>query len=128
MSVLNANYLRVLLRQKYFIPFDRTCQHEFVITDRNLPNDVTTEDIAKRILDYGIYAPTIYFPLVVQGALMIEPTETESKASMDYFSDVMNKIYNEAKSNPKILKTAPHNTPIKRLDAVLAARKPVLHD
>jgi glycine dehydrogenase subunit 2 len=128
LSVLNANYLRVLLRQKYFVPFDRTCQHEFVITDRNIPNDVTTEDIAKRILDFGIYAPTIYFPTVVQGAMMIEPTETESKASMDYFSEVMEKIYQEAESDPNKVKTAPHNTPIKRLDAVLAARKPVLHD
>ncbi len=128
MSVLNANYLRVLLRKKFFAPFDRICQHEFVISDRNLPNGVTAEDIAKRILDYGIYAPTMYFPLVVQGALMIEPTETESKASMDYFSDVMEKIYKEAISDPKVVKTAPHNTPIKRLDAVLAARKPVLHD
>ena len=99
-----------------------------MITDRNLPNNITAEDIAKRILDFGIYAPTIYFPLVVQGALMIEPTETESKASLDYFSDVMEKIYKEAELHPEILKTAPHNTPIKRLDAVLAARKPILHD
>jgi glycine dehydrogenase subunit 2 len=128
MSVLNANYLRKLLQDKYFLPYNRTCQHEFVITDRNLPNEVTTEDIAKRILDYGIYAPTIYFPLVVKGALMIEPTETESKTSLDYFSEVMEKIYQEAESNPSILKTAPHNTPVKRLDAVLAARKPILHD
>lgn len=128
MSVLNANYLRVLLQNKYFLPYDRICQHEFVITDRNLPNDITAEDIAKRILDYGIYAPTIYFPLVVQGALMIEPTETESKASLDYFSEVMEKIYKEAESDPNMIKTSPHNTPIKRLDAVLAARKPVLHD
>ena len=127
-SVLNANYLRVILQNKYFLPYDRTCQHEFVINDRNLPNDVTAEDVAKRILDYGIYAPTVYFPLVVQGALMIEPTETESKASLDYFSEVMGKIYQEAESNPTLLKTAPHNTPIKRLDAVLAARKPILHD
>ncbi len=128
MSVLNANYLRMHLRKKYFVPFDRTCQHEFIITDRNMPNGVTTEDIAKRILDFGIYAPTIYFPLVVKGALMIEPTETESKTSMDYFSEVMEKIYKEAKDHPVTLKTAPHNTPIKRLDAVLAARKPILHD
>ncbi|MBY8984999.1 MAG: aminomethyl-transferring glycine dehydrogenase subunit GcvPB [Candidatus Lokiarchaeota archaeon] len=127
-SVLNANYLRVILQNKYFLPYDRTCQHEFVINDRNLPNDVTAEDVAKRILDYGIYAPTVYFPLVVQGALMIEPTETESKASLDYFSEVMGKIYQEAESNPTLLKTAPHNTPIKRLDAVQAARKPILHD
>jgi len=93
-----------------------------------LPNNIRTEDLAKRILDYGIYAPTIYFPLIVQGALMIEPTETESKASLDYFIEVMVKIYKEAESDPELLRNAPHNTPIKRLDAVLAARKPVLHD
>ncbi|MHA2131770.1 MAG: aminomethyl-transferring glycine dehydrogenase subunit GcvPB, partial [Promethearchaeota archaeon] len=127
-AVLNANYLRVLLQQKYFLPFNRSCKHEFIITDRGLPNNIRTEDLAKRILDYGIYAPTVYFPLIVQGALMIEPTETESKASLDYFVEVMEKIYNEAESNPELLRTAPHNTPIKRLDAVLAARKPVLRD
>lgn len=127
-AVLNANYLRVLLQQKYFLPFNRICKHEFIITDRGLPNNIRTEDLAKRILDYGIYAPTIYFPLIVQGALMIEPTETESKASLDYFIEVMVKIYKEAESDPELLRNAPHNTPIKRLDAVLAARKPVLHD
>ncbi|MFW9882377.1 MAG: aminomethyl-transferring glycine dehydrogenase subunit GcvPB, partial [Candidatus Thorarchaeota archaeon] len=128
MAVLNANYLRVLLQKKYFLPFNRVCQHEFVISDRNMPNNITTEDIAKRILDYGIYAPTIYFPLIIQGAMMIEPTETESKSSLDYFIKIMGKIYREAESNPEILKDAPHNMPIKRLDAVLGARKPVLHD
>lgn len=127
-AVLNANYLRVLLQKKYYLPFNRACQHEFVISDKNMPNNITTEDIAKRILDYGIYAPTIYFPLIVQGALMIEPTETESKESLDYFVEIMNKIYEEAKENPEILKSAPHNLPVKRLDAVIAARKPVLHD
>jgi glycine dehydrogenase subunit 2 len=127
-SVLNANYLRVLLQDKYFLPYNRTCKHEFIITDRNLPNDVTTEDIAKRMLDYGIYSPTIYFPLVVHGALMIEPTETESKSSLDNFIEIMEKIYTEAELSPDIVKTSPHNTPIKRLDAALAARKPVLHD
>ena len=128
MAVLNANYLRVLLKKKYFLPFNRICQHEFIISDRNMPNNVTTEDIAKRILDFGIYAPTIYFPLVVQGALMIEPTETESKVSLDYFVEIMEKIYDEAESDPEKVRKAPHNTPIKRLDAVIAARKPVLHD
>jgi len=127
-AVLNANYLRVLLEPKYHLPFKRLCQHEFVISDRDFPNQITTDDIAKRILDFGIYAPTIYFPLIVRGALMIEPTETESKASLDYFFEVMEKIYEEAKTNPDKLKNAPHRTPIKRLDAVLAARKPILHD
>lgn len=127
-SVLNANYLRVLLKKNFDLPYDRICQHEFVLSDRNLPNQITTEDIAKRILDYGIYAPTIYFPLIVPGAMMIEPTETESKQSLEYFVEVMNKIYEEAKHNPDIIKNAPHNTAVKRLDAVLAARNPILHD
>jgi len=127
-AVLNANYLRAQLQKNYYLPYNRICQHEFVLSDKGIPNEVTTEDIAKRILDYGFYAPTIYFPLIVPGALMIEPTETESKQSLDYFVDVMNKIYDEAKSNPDLLKNAPHNTPVKRLDAVLAARKPILHD
>ena len=127
-AVLNANYLKVQLQQKYYLPYNRACQHEFVLSDQAMPNNVTTEDIAKRILDFGIYAPTIYFPLIIPGALMIEPTETESKQSLDYFVEVMNKIYEEAESNPDLLKSAPHNTPVKRLDAVLAARKPILHD
>ncbi|MHA2392673.1 MAG: aminomethyl-transferring glycine dehydrogenase subunit GcvPB [Promethearchaeota archaeon] len=127
-SVLNANYLRVLLQQKYFLPFNRTCLHEFVLSDKNMPNDITTEDIAKRILDHGIYAPTVYFPLIIQGALMIEPTETEPKVSLDHFVEVMEKIYKEAEVDPEKLKNAPHNTAVRRLDAVLAARKPVLHD
>ncbi|UCC18790.1 MAG: aminomethyl-transferring glycine dehydrogenase subunit GcvPB [Promethearchaeota archaeon] len=125
---LNANYLRVLLQKNYSVPYNRICQHEFVLSDRGIPNEVTTEDIAKRILDYGIYAPTIYFPLVVPGALMIEPTETESKQSLDYFVKIMNKIFEEANNNPEILKNAPYNTPVKRLDAVQAARNPILHD
>ena len=127
-AVLNANYLRVLLQKNFNLPFNRICQHEFVLSDRGMPNEVTTEDIAKRILDHGIYAPTIYFPLIISGALMIEPTETESKKSLDYFVEVMNKIYEEAKNDPEILKSAPHNTSVKRLDAVLAARNPILHD
>jgi glycine dehydrogenase subunit 2 len=128
MAVLNANYLRILLMKQYFLPINRICQHEFVISDRDMPNNITTEDIAKRILDYGIYAPTVYFPLVIKGALMIEPTETESKASLDNFAEIMERIYTEAESDPDIIRKAPQNTPIKRLDAVIAARKPVLHD
>jgi len=127
-SVLNANYLRVLLQKKYELPYNRICQHEFVLSDKGLPNEIITEDIAKRILDYGIYAPTIYFPLIVNGAIMIEPTETESKNSLDNYVDVMYKIYEEAHGDPELIKKAPYNTSIGRLDAVLAARKPILHD
>ncbi len=127
-AVLNANYLRVLLQKNYHLPFNRICQHEFVLSDRDMPNEITTEDIAKRILDYGVYAPTVYFPLIISGALMIEPTETESKQSLDNFVEVMNKIYEEARTNPKKLKNAPQNTFVKRLDAVQAARNPILHD
>ncbi len=127
-AVLNANYLKTLLKKKYNLPYDRICQHEFVLSDKYLPNEITTEDIAKRILDYGFYAPTIYFPLVVNGALMVEPTETESKASLDKFVEVMNQIRDEALNEPEKLKNAPSNTSIGRLDAVTAARKPILHD
>ena len=127
-AVLNANYLKTLLKKKYNLPYDRICQHEFVLSDKYLPNEITTEDIAKRILDYGFYAPTIYFPLVVNGALMVEPTETESKDSLDKFVEVMNQIHDEALNKPEKLKNAPSNTPIGRLDAVNAARKPILHD
>jgi glycine dehydrogenase subunit 2 len=128
MSVLNANYLRVKLKDKYNLPYKRICQHEFVLSDKNLPNDITAEDIAKRILDYGLYAPTIYFPLIVHGAIMIEPTETESKSSLDNFINVLLKIHDETRTNPDIVKSAPHNTPVRRLDAVLAARKPILKE
>ncbi|MFW9772516.1 MAG: aminomethyl-transferring glycine dehydrogenase subunit GcvPB [Candidatus Thorarchaeota archaeon] len=127
-SVLNANYLRVILQKKYKLAYNRICQHEFVLSDQGMPNEITTEDIAKRILDFGIYAPTVYFPLIVNGAIMIEPTETESKNSLDNFIKVMYTIYEETYNNPELVKNAPHNTPIGRLDAVIAARRPVLHD
>jgi glycine dehydrogenase subunit 2 len=91
-----------------------------------MPNNITTIDIAKRLLDYGFHAPTIYFPLIIHGAIMIEPTETESKQTMDKFAEAMIKIKQEAEQNPDLLKNAPSTTPVKRLDAVLAARKPIL--
>ncbi|TFF88297.1 MAG: hypothetical protein EU550_01555 [Promethearchaeota archaeon] len=128
MAVLNANYLRVNLKKQFHLPFDRVCKHEFVLSDKNLENHVTTEDIAKRILDFGVYAPTIYFPLIVEGAMMIEPTETESKESLDFFIETMTQIRDEIKNNPERLKNAPQNTPVKRLNAVLAARNPILHE
>jgi len=127
-AVLNANYLRTQLQKRYNLPYNRICQHEFVLSDKDMPNEITTEDIAKRLLDYGFYAPTIYFPLIVNGAMMIEPTETESKKSLDNFIEVMYKIYDEALKKPELLKKAPLNTPVGRLNAVTAARNPVLKD
>ncbi|MBI2653139.1 aminomethyl-transferring glycine dehydrogenase subunit GcvPB [Candidatus Woesearchaeota archaeon] len=125
-AVLNANYLLAILKKHYHLPYDRTCQHEFVLTDKNLSNGVTTSDVAKRLLDFGFYAPTIYFPIIVPGAIMIEPTETESKEMLDTFAEVMIKIKEEAITDPEILKSAPLTTPVSRLDGVLAARKPIL--
>lgn len=127
-SVLNANYLRTQLQDTFHLPFKRICQHEFVLSDKNLPNGVETADVAKRILDYGIYSPTVYFPLIIDGAIMIEPTETESKKSLDYFIDTMKKIQKESQENPEILHQAPHNTVVGRLDEVQAARNPILKD
>lgn len=125
-SVLNANYLLAKLKKHYHVPYDRTCQHEFVLTDKNLSNDVTTNDVAKRLLDYGVYAPTIYFPLIVHGAIMIEPTETESKETLDKFAEIMIIIKKESENDPEIVKAAPLTTPVSRLDGVLAARNPIL--
>lgn len=125
-AVLNANYLRVILKTSYNLPYDRICQHEFVLNDEKLANECTTLDLAKRLLDYGYHAPTIYFPLIVQGAIMIEPTETESKEVLDSFADVMKKIKVESEKNPDLLKNAPSTTVVGRLDEVNAARKPKL--
>lgn len=126
-AVLNANYLMHKLKGVYKLPYDRTCMHEFVLEGywEDVP-DIHALDIAKRLIDYGIHPPTNYFPLIVKEALMIEPTETENKESLDRFVEAMLKIAEEAKSNPEILKTAPHNTPIKRLDEVKAAKDLVL--
>lgn len=125
-AVLNANYMMSRLKKHFHLPYDRTCQHEFVLSDKDLPNGVTTNDVAKRLLDFGFHAPTVYFPLIVHGAIMIEPTETESKETLDAFIDAMVKIAQEAEHHPDDVKTAPHTTPVARLDAVLAARKPNL--
>lgn len=126
-AVLNANYLRHKLRGTYHIPQDRLCKHEFVATSRNqTPQGVTTLDIAKRLIDYGYHPPTVYFPLIVHEAIMIEPTETESRQRLDDFTAAMQAIAQEAQDNPDLVIHAPHDAVIKRVDEVTAARKPVL--
>ena len=126
-AVLNANYLKEKLKSYYYLPYDRICMHEVVFSGRRQKaRGVRTVDIAKRLLDYGLHPPTVYFPLVVDEALMIEPTETESKQTLDAFVDAMKEIDRDVEENPEILHTAPHNTPIRRLDDVRAARNPDL--
>ena len=117
-AILNANYLKHELATDYEIAYPQICQHEFVATAERQKDEygVTALDIAKRILDFGMYAPTIYFPLIVHEALMIEPTETETRETLDYFVSVMRQIAEEARTNPEIVKTAPHTTPVGRLD------------
>lgn len=126
LATLNANYIKESLRDSYLLPIDSICKHEFVFDGLREPNGVTTLDVAKRLLDYGFHAPTIYFPLLFHQTIMIEPTETESKETMDGFTEVMEKIAREAKEDPELLKTAPHNTPVSRPDETLAARRPIL--
>jgi glycine dehydrogenase subunit 2 len=126
-AVLNANYLMARLKDTYQLPYDRICMHEFVLEGRwpEAP-DVHALDIAKRMMDYNLHPPTNYFPLIVHEALMIEPTETESKQTLDDFVDIMLKIADEAHQQPELLKTAPHITPVGRLDEVKAAKELVL--
>ena len=127
LAVLNANYLRALLRGTYHLPYDTPSLHECVFSDRHLQEyDVHTLDVAKRLLDYGFYAPTIYFPLVVKGALMIEPTETETRETLDEFADAMLRIAEEARTEPATVRDAPHKTRVARLDETRAARRPIL--
>ncbi len=128
-AVINANYLLARLKDTYSAPYgNRYCKHEFVLTGTPFLEKygVHTLDIAKRIQDYGFYPPTIYFPLTVPECIMIEPTESESKASLDEFADALIEIAKEAATNPELLHEAPHNTPVSRLDDVKAARSPVL--
>ena len=128
-AVLNANYLLARLRDVYAAPYGfRRCKHEFVLTGTPFKEQygVNTLDIAKRIQDYGFYPPTVYFPLTVPECLMIEPTETQSKESLDEFADALIKIAEEANTNPELLHNAPHHAPVTRLDEVKAAREPVL--
>jgi len=126
-AVLNANYLLAKLKPYYDLPYDQTCKHEFVLSgSRQAKKGVHTMDIAKRLLDYGFHAPTVYFPLIVEEAMMIEPTETESKETLDAFADAMARVAEEAENNPEVVKSAPCNTPVSRLDMVKAAKEPVL--
>ncbi|MDP2792270.1 MAG: aminomethyl-transferring glycine dehydrogenase subunit GcvPB [Rectinemataceae bacterium] len=124
-AVLNANYIKVRLAGIYPEPYKRRCMHEFVTTG-NLAPGIHTLDIAKRLIDYGFHPPTIYFPLIVGEAIMIEPTETESKATLDAFIDAMKAIAAEAATRPELLHDAPTSTPVGRMDEVAAARNPVL--
>ena len=127
MAVLNANYLRARLSKTYELALPTPSLHECVFSDRRLaPTGVRTLDVAKRLLDYGFYAPTIYFPLVVSGALMIEPTETESRETLDAFADALIAIAHEAQRDPQRVKDAPHSTKVSRLDETRAARHPEL--
>jgi glycine dehydrogenase subunit 2 len=127
-AVLNANYIRARLEDTYELPFDRLCMHEFVLSARNMKREhgVTALDVAKRLMDYGYHPPTIYFPLIVAEALMIEPTETEAKETLDAFCDAMLAIADEAREQPELLKGAPHHRPVQRLDEVRAAKQPVV--
>lgn len=126
-ATLNANYVKESLRDAYYLPVDTVCKHEFVfdgLADKS--TGVTTLDIAKRLLDYGYHAPTIYFPLLFHQSIMIEPTETESKETLDDFIDIMHRVADEALNSPEMVKSAPHTTPVRRLDETTAAKNPLL--
>lgn len=126
-AVLNANYLLNNLKDMFVLPYDRTCMHECVFSGiKQLEKGIPVLDIAKRLLDYGYHPPTMYFPLIVQEALMMEPTETENKETLDEFIKTLKLIMEEIESNPDMVKAAPHNTVVARLDEVAAARRPVV--
>ena len=127
LATLNANYIKESLKDCYELPIEGVCKHEFVFDGlKDKSSGVTTLDVAKRLLDYGYHAPTIYFPLLFHQALMIEPTESESKETLDGFIAVMRKIAQEAAENPELVKTAPHSTPVQRLDDTKAALKQIV--
>ncbi len=126
LAALGANYIKESLKDCYKLPIPTVCKHEFVFDGLIEDNGVTTLDVAKRLLDYGFHAPTIYFPLLFHQAIMIEPTETESKETLDAFIDVMRKIAEEARTEPEMLHAAPHNTPVGRPDETRAARQPIV--
>jgi glycine dehydrogenase subunit 2 len=126
-AVLNANYIKERLKDLYKLPYDRVCMHEFVFDGlAGGASEVKTLDVAKRLIDLGYHPPTIYFPLIVPNALMIEPTETESLETLDGFIDAMTQIAEESSANPQLLSDAPHDTPVRRVDELKAARTPVL--
>jgi glycine dehydrogenase subunit 2 len=127
-AVLNANYMLARLRDVYELPFDRLCMHEFVLSARGLKREhgVSALDVAKRLMDYGFHPPTIYFPLIVPEALMIEPTETEAKETLDDFVEAMRSIAREAAEDPRLVKDAPHSRPVRRLDEVKAAKRAIV--
>ena len=126
-SILNANYLKKKLEKYFTIPFPQPCMHEFVVqADNYLDKGIRALDLAKRMLDYGVHAPTIYFPLIIKECMLIEPTESESLATLDEFVDIIGKIIKEVNEDPEIVKGAPYTTPVSRLDDALAARKPIL--
>jgi glycine dehydrogenase subunit 2 len=127
-AVLNANYILARLKDAYDLPFDRLCMHEFVLSARSLKKEhgVSALDVAKRLMDYNFHPPTIYFPLIVAEALMIEPTESEAKETLDEFIDAMLAIAREAAESPELLHDAPHDRPVRRLDEVRAAKSPVV--
>jgi len=127
LAVLNANYIKERLKGTFHLPYDRPCMHECVFSDKfQNQHKITTLNMAKRLMDYGFHPPTIYFPLVVKGAIMIEPTETESKETLDLFIDACQAIAEEAKTDPERLRQAPTHCKVKSLDEATAARRPCL--
>jgi glycine dehydrogenase subunit 2 len=131
--VLNANYLLARLRalgvDQYLPPaYDRICMHEFVLSGAPMKRElqIKTLDLAKRLLDHGVHPPTVYFPLIVEEALLIEPTETETKETLDGFAEIVAEILREAREDPSIAQNAPYTTPVRRLDEAAAARKPIV--
>ena len=126
--MLNANYVLARLKDSYDLEFDRLCMHEFVLSARTMKKEhgCTALDVAKRLMDYGFHPPTIYFPLIVPEALMVEPTESETKETLDAFCEAMLAIARESAEEPEVLQEAPHHRPVKRLDEVRAAKHPVV--
>ena len=127
LAVLNANYIQEMLKGTLHLAYDRPCMHECVFSDKlQHPHKVMTLDMAKRLMDYGFHPPTVYFPLVVNGAIMVEPTETESKEDLDLFIEACKAIANEAQQTPQLIREAPKKCKVRRMDETAAARRPCL--